>query len=101
MRCSGVTRVRGWLLYASAADKASPWLWRGDTVHTKLNGRVALVTGGTGAIGTAICKQLAASGARVVATYRNAEKARTWQEKCKADGHEIGMVEGDVTNFDS
>jgi acetoacetyl-CoA reductase len=70
-------------------------------VQTNLNGRVALVTGGTGAIGTAICKQLAKSGARVVATYRNPEKARAWQEKVKTDGQEIGMVEGDVTNFDS
>jgi acetoacetyl-CoA reductase len=70
-------------------------------VQTNLNGRVALVTGGTGAIGTAICKQLAKSGARVVATYRNAEKARAWKEKVNADGQNIGMVEGDVTNFDS
>lgn len=32
-----------------------------------MNGRVAVVTGGTGAIGTEICKHLGAAGARVVA----------------------------------
>jgi acetoacetyl-CoA reductase len=70
-------------------------------VHTTINRRVALVTGGTGAIGTAICKQLAGSGARVMATYRNPEKVRAWKEKCQADGCDIGTVQADVTNFDS
>ena len=37
-----------------------------------LNNRVAVVTGGTGGIGTAICKRLAKEGAKVVAADRNA-----------------------------
>jgi acetoacetyl-CoA reductase len=68
--------------------------------HT-LEGRVALVTGGTGAIGTAICKRLAASGARVVATYRDQAKADRWVADRKKEGLEIAAVEVDVTSFDS
>jgi acetoacetyl-CoA reductase len=68
--------------------------------HT-LEGRVALVTGGTGAIGTAICKRLAASGARVVATYRDQAKADRWVADRKKEGLDIAAVEVDVTSFDS
>ena len=45
---------------------------------TDLNGKVALVTGGTGGIGSAICARLAQQGARIVSTYRNEEKAKAW-----------------------
>jgi acetoacetyl-CoA reductase len=43
-----------------------------------LTGKIALVTGGTGGIGTAICQRLADAGARIATTYRNQEKAKTW-----------------------
>ena len=40
-----------------------------------LNGKIALVTGGAGGIGSAICQKLAEEGASVVITYNsNAEK---------------------------
>lgn len=42
--------------------------------------RVALVTGGTGGIGTAIVKRLADMGHKVATNFRNEEKARAWQE---------------------
>ena len=41
----------------------------------KLAGKVALVTGGSGDIGGAIARHLAAHGARVVITYVGAEDA--------------------------
>ena len=41
-----------------------------------LGGRVAVVTGGAGAIGTAICRELAANGARVVVADINMDGAR-------------------------
>lgn len=40
---------------------------------TTLEGQVALVTGGGGGIGSAICRRLAAAGARVIITYRSDE----------------------------
>ena len=69
-------------------------------METKLDGKVALVTGGTGGIGFAICKQLAASGARVATNYRNEGKAHTVQRALKAEGYELAIFKGDVTDFD-
>jgi len=61
-----------------------------------MSNRVALVTGGTGGIGTAICKKLADMGHKVATNYRNEEKAKAWQEKMKADGYDFTLVKGDV-----
>ncbi len=65
-----------------------------------MTSRVALVTGGTGGIGTAICKKLADMGHKVATNYRNEEKARAWQAQMKADGYDIALVKGDVTSPD-
>lgn len=48
---------------------------------------VAWVTGGTGGIGTAICRSLAEAGYLVVAGYRNPDKAKTWLETQQAEGY--------------
>ena len=66
-----------------------------------LKGRVALVTGGTGGIGTAICKRLAAAGARVATTYRDAAKRDQWSAARRAEGHDCTLVEADVMSFES
>ncbi|WP_036165428.1 acetoacetyl-CoA reductase [Noviluteimonas dokdonensis] len=63
-----------------------------------MTSRVALVTGGTGGIGTAICRRLALTGHRVATNYRNEEKARAWQEKLRADGIEVALAAGDVSS---
>jgi len=60
--------------------------------------RVALVTGGTGGIGTAICKRLIDAGHRVATNYRNEEKTRAWQEQMKADGYEVTVARGDISS---
>ena len=65
-----------------------------------MNSRVAFVTGGTGGIGTAICKKLADMGHRLATNYRNEEKAKAWQAQMKADGYDIALVKGDVTSPD-
>jgi acetoacetyl-CoA reductase len=67
----------------------------------KLTGRVALVTGGTGGIGTAVCKRLADSGATVVATYRDADKAERWRQVRESEGYQFALTEVDVTNFEA
>lgn len=65
------------------------------------NKRVALVTGATGGLGTAMCKKLVDDGYHVVGNYRNPEKAQKWQEQMKAEGYAVEMVKGDVSDFDS
>jgi acetoacetyl-CoA reductase len=66
-------------------------------------GRLALVTGGTGGIGTEICRELAAAGHRVVTTYVAAEEqlARAWQQDRCTEGFQPELVECDVASFDS
>jgi acetoacetyl-CoA reductase len=66
--------------------------------------RVALVTGGTGGIGTAICQRLAREGYKVAAGYNsggNHEKARAWQAQQRELGFEFEISYGDVRDFDS
>jgi len=60
--------------------------------------RVALVTGGTGGIGTAICKRLFDSGHKVATNFRSEERARPWQEQMKKDGYDIFLAKGDVSS---
>lgn len=63
-----------------------------------MGARVALVTGGTGGIGTAICKRLADLGHKVATNYRNEDKARAWQERMRNAGVEVTLVRGDVSS---
>ncbi|VXB24973.1 3-oxoacyl-(acyl-carrier-protein) reductase [Luteimonas sp. 9C] len=65
-----------------------------------MSGRVALVTGGTGGIGTAIVKRLADNGCRVATNYRNAEKAQAWQAQMREAGYDIAIAPGDVSHHE-
>ena len=65
------------------------------------NNRIVLVTGGTGGLGTAMCKELHNQGYKVIANFRNKAKADDWKAKLKAEGYDIAMYEADVTDFDS
>lgn len=64
--------------------------------------RVALVTGGMGGLGEAICKKLYTAGHRVVTTYspRN-DHASTWLEEQKRDGFEFSAYKADVSDYAS
>ena len=63
-----------------------------------MQSRVALVTGGTGGIGTSIVKRLAGMGHKVATNYRNEEKARAWQAQMRAEGVEVALAKGDVSS---
>ncbi|QSX75419.1 acetoacetyl-CoA reductase [Lysobacter arenosi] len=63
-----------------------------------MQSRVALVTGGTGGIGSSIIQRLAQTGHRVATNYRDEERARAWQEKMRAAGVEVTLAPGDVSS---
>lgn len=65
-----------------------------------MQGRVALVTGGMGGIGTAICQLLCQQGAKVAAGYsRNKEAAIAWQKQQKKAGFAISIAYADITEY--
>ena len=59
--------------------------------------RIALVTGGTGGIGTAIVKKLADQGHQVATNFRNEDKARAWQQQMQDAGYSVALARGDVS----
>jgi len=65
--------------------------------------RIALVTGGTGGIGSCICRQLSADGFTVVANYiaPEEEKAQAWLATERAAGRDMHIAMGDVSNYES
>ena len=67
----------------------------------ELQGRIALVTGGTGGIGSAICARLAESGARVVSTYRDEAKVRGWQRSMRERGFDCEVYPCDVSSTEA
>ena len=65
--------------------------------------RIALVTGGTGGIGTAICIALADQGRKVIAGYFPPDKeiAEAWQQQQRGAGYEFEIVACDVSDYES
>ncbi|MGL4604689.1 MAG: SDR family NAD(P)-dependent oxidoreductase, partial [Iodobacter sp.] len=63
--------------------------------------KIALVTGGMGGIGSAICKALADGGFNVVATYSKAGRELQWLADMKASGYLFSAYECDVTDYDA
>ncbi|KAB2901190.1 MAG: acetoacetyl-CoA reductase [Xanthomonadales bacterium] len=66
-----------------------------------MTARVALVTGGTGGIGTAICRHLASLGHKVATNYRDEAKAKAWLEAQQKEGFDFTIVKGDVASADA
>lgn len=66
-----------------------------------LDGKIALVTGGTRGIGKGICMQFAKEGATVVFTYLSSEeKAKALEAKLAAHGGTALAVKSDASNFE-
>src|SRR5437667_12897593 len=64
--------------------------------------RVAFVTGGTGGIGTAICKRLCAAQIRVAAGCSiNSARKKKWVGEMRAQDYDVFAVEMDVSSAES
>ncbi|TJZ65626.1 beta-ketoacyl-ACP reductase [Chitiniphilus eburneus] len=63
--------------------------------------KIALVTGGMGGLGTAICKKLADTGFKVATTYSRPGKEIQWLADAKETGYLFHAYECDVTDFDA
>ena len=64
--------------------------------------RVALVTGGMGGLGEAVCFKLAALGYKVVTTYSPGnKKVEGWLASTREQGYEFKAYECDVADYDS
>lgn len=72
-----------------------------DKIEQNNQQRVALVSGGMGGIGTAICQALAAAGNKVVTTYQksgdHADAAR-WQDEQNNLGFDIDKIYVDISD---
>jgi acetoacetyl-CoA reductase len=67
-----------------------------------MSSRVALVTGGMGGIGEAICQKLADAGCKVVTTYSPGNtRWEAWLGEMKAKGYTFHAYPCDVTSYDS
>ena len=67
----------------------------------KLDGRVAVVTGGAGIYGVHISRALAEVGAHVIIASRNVELCRKTAEEMSAEGLKVSAMQLDLGSADS
>lgn len=63
--------------------------------------KIALVTGGMGGIGTAICQRLANDGMIVIAGCSAGRNYQEWLDEQKEQGFDFHAMPADVTDFDA
>ncbi|MGB5081286.1 MAG: acetoacetyl-CoA reductase [Burkholderiales bacterium] len=67
-----------------------------------LRQRIAFVSGGMGGIGTAVCRRLARTGAKVVAgCLPGYERKDEWLAAMRGEGLQVYAAEGDVDEYES
>lgn len=68
------------------------------TPEIRFKDKVALIAGGTGALGRAVSSTFAREGTRVIVTYRHQQEFDSFISKSKADGYEAAGVMVDATD---
>src|SRR2546425_8379145 len=75
---------------------------RRQTMNRKLEGKIALITGGSRGIGAAIAKRLAADGAKVAITYsKGADSAASVVKEIEHDGGKAIAIQADATDAEA
>src|SRR6266550_1830447 len=68
----------------------------------KLEGKIALITGGSRGVGAAIAKRLAAEGAEVAITYtKGADAAASVVKEIEGDGGKAIAIQADATDAEA
>src|SRR5207237_2414621 len=88
--------------YAIGSAKSAISRKRRKTMSKKLEGKIALITGGSRGIGAAIAQRLAADGANVAITYtKGADAAAAVVKEIERAGRKAIAIQADAADADA